>query len=212
MNIYEYDNDKVEESIVKNDALEDLLDVEDLLAKIEEIDKNVDLFKKQKAKRTKILSEEIKKLEEKKNALKATILNTLEHHEEKSLTFPVVGTIRVKNGSSSWNVLSDDGLIDALVAEFGEDELIADGLLERKLTICKTPLKKKLEEWHKGNDWPNGVEDKVERKETKDSVTISFNKGVQVLPNNFNEEAEDSNGNVNPLDGIVGEVSMDDLG
>jgi len=216
---YVYNSDRVKEIINSEDSsgLEDALDIEDLMAKIFEIDKDIFFFKKQKKKRTKILDDQIRELESQKNFIKDVIKNTLSKHNEKSLTFPSVGTVKAKDGYQKW-VVNENKVMDLInsIKEHLSEDFVSQ-LIKEKPAIDKRNLDSLLNEWEETGTWPssefeNIVKSCITKEEIPSTINTYFEKDTQVEPDKdiFNENKNQED-NSNNLDDLFGEIKLEDL-
>lgn len=210
---YKYNSTRISEIMREDEsALDDLCEVEDVIAKIKEIDKNIVFYKKQKKSRTQLLNESIAELEKNKDKLKNIIKMTLDQHEEESLSFPHVGVVKKKSGSSTWNIKNEDALMDKLRELLTEEEL--EDVIVIKPKLAKKEVDKFLEKWSKGGTWPDGIENLVEYETSPDNIAITMDKGLNPSPEdhggNFFKE-DHSVDESTSLDDVLGEVTEDDL-
>lgn len=218
---YTYNAARVSEILREEpSSLKDLCEVEDIIAKIKEIDKNVQLYKDQKTSRTNILNKEIKGLEATKEKLKQIIKMTLDSHDEDSLSFPQVGIVKKKSGSYNWKIKDENALLDKLKEKLKEDQL--EGVIVNKPKLVKKEVDKLLSEWKEGGTWPDGVEELVDLEVSPDSIAISLDKGLNPRPQSdatgLHENQHDGFFDETPdidkeksLDDILGEITEDDL-
>lgn len=208
---YKYNSQRISEILREGiTQLKDLCELEDLIAKIKDIDKTVSFYSKQKKSRVAILDEEIKKLESQKETLKNIIKETLDCHNEESLSFPKVGVVRKKSGTTKWVINNEEELIASLKNSLSKEDF--DSLVEMKPKISKSAIDKFFDKWQSGGSWPQGVDSFVECVKSPDSIALMLEKDFNPVPNNYdsfveNYEVDESKS----LDDMFGEISEDDL-
>ena len=182
-------DDKLIEDLLKEQdsgneikGLEDLLSIEDVLYTIQEFDKKIERYKLMKAKRVKPIEDAIDKATDKMNYLKSIILSTLIEHKEKSISFPGVGRVTKKKGSSVWKVLDDKRIVDVLKERNKYTEIV-----EEKPCIRKKELDRLLDNWKTTGSLP----DCVKEENKPESVSIAFEKDISVPRKEKNEESDD---------------------
>jgi len=147
-------------------------DIEELILSISGIDKTVEWYKELKKKRIEKITAEIDKLSSRKERLKEVIVATLDENNKKSLNFPGVGKVSVRNvkGKWDWDEEDNDSLISYIQKELEGDEL--DKIVVTKTTIVRTPLKKVLDLWEKNGSLPSSVS----RVDDKQSLSVTVDK------------------------------------
>jgi len=147
-------------------------DIEELILSISGIDKTVEWYKELKKKRIEKITAEIDKLSSRKERLKEVIVATLDENNKKSLNFPGVGKVSVRNvkGKWDWDEEDNDSLISYIQKELEGDEL--DKIVVTKTTIVRTPLKKVLDLWEKNGSLPSTVK----RVDDKQSLSVTVDK------------------------------------
>lgn len=211
---YKYNSHRVSEVLREGiTQLDDLCEVEDFIAQVKDIDKTIDFYKKQKKSRTKIINDSINELEDKKNEIKKIIKNTLDSHDEESLSFPSVGVVKKRAGSSKWVILNEDELIEKLREHLDEAEF--DTVVEMRPKLSKNAVDKMFKKWKTGGSWPEGIKELVQLNEEPDSVSFSLEKGFNPSPKDVDsdeffhegQEIDESKS----LDDVLGELSEEDL-
>jgi len=147
-------------------------DIEELILSISGIDKTVEWYKELKKKRIEKITAEIDKLSSRKERLEEVIVATLDENNKKSLNFPGVGKVSVRNvkGKWDWDEEDNDSLISYIQKELEGDEL--DKIVVTKTTIVRTPLKKVLDLWEKNGSLPSTVK----RVDDKQSLSVTVDK------------------------------------
>lgn len=211
---YKYNSHRVSEVLREGiTSLDELVEVEDFIAKIKDIDKTVDFYKKQKKSRTKLINDSIVELENKREQIKKIIKNTLDSHDEYSLSFPGIGVVKKRAGSSKWVIVDEDELIEKLRDHLDSEEF--DAVVEMKPKLSKKEADKLFKKWNTGGSWPDGIKDLVELQEEPDSVSFSLEKGFNPSPKDvgrdefFHEDQQIDESK--SLDDVLGELSEDDL-
>lgn len=216
-----YNNERVNEIMREGDSssLDDILDIEDLLAKISEINNKIDIYKKQKKKRSYILDTEIKNLISQENFLREIIKNTLLKSNEKSISFPTVGQVRLKEADKKLVINNEEELIQLLKDTFNEDKI--EGLIRIKESINKKQFDLMIKEFETSGDWPSeefkdAAKSMFYIEETPENIVAYFNKDTKVESSDFSletlkiEDKEDKNKN-NESEDIFGEILMEDI-
>ena len=211
---YKYNSQRVSEVLREGiTSLDELVEVEDFIAQVKDIDKTIVFYKKQKTSRAKLINDSIKELEQKKNEIKKIIKNTLDSHEEDSLSFPGIGVVKKRAGSSKWVVIDEDKLIEKMREHLDAEEF--DTVVEMKPKLSKKAADKFFNKWKAGGSWPDDIKDLVELQEEPDSVSFSLEKGFNPSPKDIdkdeffheNHEIDESKS----LDDVFGELTEDDL-
>jgi len=103
--------------------LDSELEIEELLIFINKMDTEIDFYNRLKQKRVNDIDEQIEKLDEKKKILKDVIIATLNAFKNKSLKFPGIGKVNLKNKPGKWVIEGDTNLvIDELRKILSPDE------------------------------------------------------------------------------------------
>lgn len=211
---YKYNSQRVSEVLREGiSSLDDLVEVEDFIAKVKDIDKTISFYTKQKNARTKIINDSISELQTQKEEITKIIKNTLDKHDEESLSFPSIGVVKKRGGSSKWVIDNKEVLIEKLREHLSKEEF--DSCVELEPKITKKSVDKLLKKWSTGGSWPEGVEDLVHKEESPDSVSFHLEKGFNPSPKNidkdeFFQEAQDIDESKS-LDDVFGEVTEEDL-
>ena len=211
---YKYNSHRVSEVLREGiKSLDDLCEVEDFIAKVKDIDKTIAFYRKQKKSRTKIINDSISDLEVQKEEIKKIIKNSLDQHNEDSLSFPSVGVVKKRSGSSKWSIKDEEALIKTLKDQLDEEEF--DSIVEMKPKLSKSSVDKLFNKWKTGGSWPDGVEDLVEKIEEPDSVSFYLEKDFNPSPKDvdrdeFFKEPQEID-ETKSLDDVFGELTEDDL-
>ena len=165
-------------------ALDDDAELEDVIALMKDYDNKISFLKKLKQNRTKVITEEMNKLEERKDSLKAVIQSTLEKFEHKSLNFPGVGKVAIRKASDKWEVRDEEGLIAHLEDTLDDSE--KENVFKESKTIVKKELNEFLKQWEKEGKVPDSVQKII----GEQSVSVQFDKDVSNKVNEIEEARE----------------------
>ena len=150
--------------------LEEECDIEELILSISGIDKTLEWYKELKKKRIEKITAEMDKLSKRKDRLKDVIAATLTENGTKSLNFPGIGKVSVRNVKGKWNIEDEESLAAYLQKELEGEEL--NKIVVTKTVIVKAPLKKVLDLWEKNGSLPSTVE----REDDKQSLSVTVDK------------------------------------
>jgi hypothetical protein len=150
--------------------LESECDIEELILSISGIDKTLEWYKELKKKRIEKITAEMDKLSKRKDRLKDVIAATLTENGTKSLNFPGIGKVSVRNVKGKWNIEDEESLAAYLQKELEGEEL--NKIVVTKTVIVKAPLKKVLDLWEKNGSLPSTVE----REDDKQSLSVTVDK------------------------------------
>jgi hypothetical protein len=180
--------------ILQNDnveALESDLEIEDIITLVKDVENKIDFLGKLKKKRTEVIDVEIEKLNDKKNKFKSIILKTLEKFGHKSLNFPGIGKVGVKNFSGKWEIKNEEKMIDYLQNNLVEKDLA--NIFTYKPSVSKKELNKLLDDFiATGKD----IKDFAEKTQDEKSVSISYDKTGTIDTNSVPEIEEKSDSTV----------------
>ena len=166
-------------------ALESEFDLDDLLAAIDSINDKVKFLEQLKKQRSKSIQSEIDKLQCQGEKLRDVVLLTMNNVGKKSLNFPGVGRVSIKEGRKSWIISNEDELIKKLYDELGEDDF--NRLVqERQVIMSKKDINPILDNWESVGKLPDCVEKKV----NPPSVTVTISKDVEIEEDTFEENEE----------------------
>ena len=170
-------NDKlIEEILQKKDQgqivepLDDLLSIEDILYTIQEYNEKIERYGDLRKKRTDPIDAAIDKAEDKVGYLKQIILETLKKFKEKNLSFPGLGRVVKKKGSSAWKVTDEQELLRIL-----KDKNQYDSIVKEIPKISKKDLDKLLDNWKKSGEIPNCISEEPK----PEGVSITFEKNEE---------------------------------
>ena len=163
--------------------LDNEMEIEDVIVAISGLDKKLNFLAKLKKNRVEKIDEEIEKFEERKKLLKQVIEDTLKKFNYKSLNFPGIGRVIMKNPQSKWTIINEEELLKVLKSE---------------LSIIKKELTALLDEWEKTNKVPACVDkeigntivnisygDQIEEKSEKMEEINENRKDTEVSKENF---------------------------
>jgi len=168
---------KIAEILMEDEpqALESEFDLEDLLAAIDSLNNKVKFLEQLKKQRSKSIQAEIDKIQAQDTRLRDVVMLTMNSVDKKSLNFPGVGRVSVKEGRKTW-IISDEGeLIQKLYDELGEDDFNRI-VQERRVIISKKDMNPILDNWESVNKLPDCVTKKV----NAPSVTVTISKDAEI--------------------------------
>jgi hypothetical protein len=145
-------------------------DIEDLILSIKGLDERMAWYKTLKDDRVAKITQEIEKLSNRKNRLKEVITATLKEKDKKTLNFPGVGKVSVKNLKGTWDIKDEYSLKVHLGKELDKDAF--EKIVVTKESVSKAELKKVLEMWEKSGSLPVSVE----RTEDRQSLSVIIDK------------------------------------
>jgi len=211
---YKYNAQRVSEVLREGiNSLDDLCEVEDFIAKVKDIDKTIAFYKDQKKSRVKIIDNAMSELASQKEQIKKVIKNTLDGHNEESLSFPDVGIVKKRAGSSKWIISNDDLLIEKFREHLTEEEF--KSVVEMKPKISKSSADKLFKKWKAGGSWPEGAQELAYLNEDLDSVSFKLEKSFNPSPDEIDEDEffKESHkpDKSKSLDDVFGEVSGEDI-
>lgn len=163
-------------------ALDSDLEIEDIITLVKDTENKIDFLEKLKKKRTESINTEMEKLSAKKEKFKDIILKTLDKFGHKSLNFPGIGKVGIKNFSGKWEIKDEEKLIECLQKELVPSELLS--VIVHKPSVVKKELNRILDEWESsGKD----IKDFAEKTKDEKSVSISYDKSGSINTDNVPE-------------------------
>lgn len=163
--------------ILQNDnaeALDSDLEIEDIITLIKDVENKIDFLEKLKKKRAESINAEMEKLGAKKEKFKNIILKTLEKFGHKSLNFPGIGKVGIKNFSGKWEITDEEKLIECLQKDLTKNDL--DVVFINKPSVAKKELNRILDEWKSSGKEMNFAKKTQDEK----SVSISYDKSGSI--------------------------------
>jgi len=113
-----------EEEAELNIRLSNPVEIEDALGGVLQLDKKVEWLKELKKYRVSQIDEKIRTYETKTSILKDLIQTCMEEHGEKTLDFPGMAKLTVKNNPVKWEVQSEEKLFELLKNKEIFDEVV----------------------------------------------------------------------------------------
>lgn len=204
---YIYNSGRVAEILSSgvSDGLDDLVELEDILAYIKEQELKQEFYEKQKKSRIKLIDDEINKIEQRNNFLRLVAFNTLKKHKEKSVSFPSVGKIGIKNApeKNKWVIKDENNLIKILKENLSKEELEKRNLIKTEEKISKSNLNETLDEWSVNGSYMELLKDIVLKEEKVESLSVKHDKDlisessdeeeINVKPKNIIKEVKNNN-------------------
>jgi len=167
MSIYEYDKDKVH-FILRDEnvtSLDDELDIEDFILAMNEYNEELEFLKKLKQKRVSVIDSRKKNVENKVDRIKELITATLKENKQKNRTFPGVGQVVVKKISGTYEIESEEDLLEYLKSEKEYDNATSN-----QINIDKKYVNKLFSVWDETGKLPSFVK----KTEDKTSLQIKY--------------------------------------
>ena len=178
----------------KIQPLDNEFEIEEAIRFIHKIDKELDWLKGYKKYQADKISKNIDDLSGKKEKLKAIISATMEKSDKKTLSFPGIGKVSLKDNKGKWDIKDQDSLVGFLQKELSEDAF--DEVVEKSIKISKKNLNTILNKWEKVDKVP----DSVQREEGSKSVAVTFDKSIEQIDADFVFEAD--SGDVQSYDSL----------
>lgn len=171
-----YSGKRIQEILSANEpmALDDISELEDIVGKINELDKKESFYEDLKRKRSKVIEDEISKVKSVKEFLRKVVSKTLEKNNEESISFPGVGTVSQSKPRSTWIIKDEQEFVKLLKDNIPADK-ISDYLITKDV-LNKRKVDDLLDKLELSDELPSFVV-----KETgEDSIKIRFNKDLEV--------------------------------
>jgi hypothetical protein len=168
------------------EELKDKYEIENVLSAIKEMNRKVDFLKELKKRRAALADAQITSEEDKVEKLKDAIRKCMAKSKDKSLDFPGVGKVSLRNSKGTWTITDEEGLKSHLesLGKFGE-------VSEQNWKFKKKDLNSLLDELERNNNTSGFV-----AKSPDDvSVSISFPKPeitIASIPSLSNATAADA--------------------
>jgi hypothetical protein len=189
-----YSGKKIQEILNSGEAksLDSLSDLEDVVTKLNELDKKTNFLEELKRNRSQSIDEEIKKVNSTKDFLRKVVSKTLESCNEESITFPGVGTVSQSKPRSTWVIKDEQEFLKILKENVPEDKI--QDFVTTKEVVNKRKIDDLLDKLEGTESFPEGL---VEKQTGEDSIKIRFNKDLksQDKDNGRNDESGDINEN-----------------
>jgi len=184
--------------------IDDLVMIEDVIEIIEDLEHKKDFYKELKTKRVNVIDMETAKCDDQINFLKNTIVSSMENKNEKTLNFPGIGRVLIKNTTGKWDIIDEEELIKSLKEK---------GLDKNCISIVEKVNKKELNSLLcqnnvngiKGIAYLEGSNTLVLSKANKNKTIVNDNTTInhmEVILNN-NENNDDENNENNNVDTVV---------
>lgn len=156
------------DAIIKGQAeISDKFQIEDVLLALKNYTKKVEFLKELKRRRVEAIDSELQAIEQNMAILQDAIMKCMNCNSEKSLDFPGVAKVSVRKTKGTWQINDEHAL-----RVFLESNNIDDNLIENTWKFRKKELNKVLDDLQINNNVPSSVS----REETKQSISISYNK------------------------------------
>lgn len=180
-------------------ALESQFEIEDLIAKIEEIDRKIGFWNGLIKNRIQTIQNDIQAATQQKDFLRKVIQLTLDKAGEDSLSFPGVGLVSKSKGKTTWVVTDKEKLLDILKENLSEERF--EEIISLKPAIDKRKLDDLLEKLEKAGEVPV---DCVQKEEGETSIKLRFAKDFKAISDDNSNTNDNSQDNSNDKD--LGEI------
>lgn len=154
------------------------VEIDELLVNIAAIDAQIEHYEALKKHRNSVIDAEIDKLEGNKAQYREAIQQFMASNGEKTLNYPGVGKVTRKAGTRKWIVKDEDALISYLKANPGLSPQLLAKVVVTEEKVVKKELNKILDDLNAHNALQT---DTVELEASKESLSISFDKGDSLL-------------------------------
>lgn len=158
---------KVEGIINGTEFLQDKYEIENVLLVLQNMTKKIEFLKELKKRRVSAIDEQIHKEEADAEKLEEAIKACMQRNKDKTLDFPGVGKVQVRNAKGTWTIVDDEGLRKHLQSLGKFDEVS-----EASWKFKKKDLNKLLDELQENNNTSSFVQ----KEQDKTSLSISFPK------------------------------------
>lgn len=158
---------KINNILNGTEALTDKYDIEGVLLFMQQSSRKVDFLKELKKRRVASIEEQIAIEEANLEKLEESIKTCLALNKAKSLDFPGVGKVSVRNTKGTWTIVDENGLRSHLESLGKFDEVV-----EESWRFKKKDLNKLLDELQQNNNTSSFVS----KEDDKTSLSISFPK------------------------------------
>ena len=170
---------KINDILNGTQTLADKYEIEGVLLAMHQMDRKIGFLKELKKRRVAAIDEQIKSEESSIEKLEEAIKDCMKKNQDKTLDFPGVGKVQVRNTKGTWIIVDKDGLKTQLEAlnKFQD-------VSEQSWDFKKKDLNKLLDELKKNNNVPAAVKQEDDRT----SLSVSFPKEqtqpvVEQIPN-----------------------------
>ena len=167
------------DNILKGTAeLTDKFDIETVILALKDMNQKIDFLKELKKRRTQAIDEQISLLEGNVEILQNAIVNCLNSNKEKTLDFPGVGKVQVRNTKGTWQI--NDAA--ALKEYIEKSQRSSVDFIDYTWKFNKKEVNKLLNKLEENNNVPAYVTKEPDRQ----SLSLSFSKEepVSVPPTN----------------------------
>jgi len=157
------------ENILKGTAeLTDKFDIETVVLAMKDMNQKIEFFKELKKRRAQVIDEQVTLLENNMQILQNAIVNCLNLNKEKTLDFPGVGKVQVRNTKGTWQINDSD----ALKAYIEASQRNGSDYIDYSWKFNKKEVNKLLNKLEENNNIPDYVSKEADRQ----SLSVSFAK------------------------------------
>jgi hypothetical protein len=147
-------------------------DIEEVILSVSGIDKKVEWLKNLRDSRVERISQDINILEARKERLRQIVITTLDHFKKKSLSFPGIGKVSVRESQGKWAVLDEEALVNELSKIIDKETL--DSVTVTKTAIAKTVLSKVLDALEPSGNLPKSAK----REDSRQVLSLTIDKAL----------------------------------
>lgn len=158
---------KIDAIINGQDYIQDKYEIENVLLVLQNMNKKLEFLKELKKRRVAAIDEQINKEELSIEKLEEAIKSCMHQNKDKTLDFPGVGKVQIRNTKGSWSIIDEEGLRSHLES-LGKFEEVS----EKSWKFRKKDLNKVLDDLKENNNVPPFVQ----KEPDKISLSLSFPK------------------------------------
>lgn len=159
---------KIENILKGTEELTDKFDIETVVLAMKEMNHKIDFFRELKKRRSQAIDEQVALLENNMGILQNAIVKCLNLNKEKTLDFPGVGKVQVRNTKGTWQINDSD----ALKAYIEASQRNGSDYIDYSWKFNKKEVNKLLNKLEENNNIPEYVSKEADRQ----SLSVSFAK------------------------------------
>lgn len=159
---------KIENILKGTEELTDKFDIETVVLAMKDMNQKIEFLKELKKRRAQVIDEQVTLLENNMQILQNAIVNCLNLNKEKTLDFPGVGKVQVRNTKGTWQINDSD----ALKAYIEASQRNGSDYIDYSWKFNKKEVNKLLNKLEENNNIPDYVSKEADRQ----SLSVSFAK------------------------------------
>jgi hypothetical protein len=171
---------KINDIINGSYLLEDKFEIEGVLSAMRNIENKIAFLKELKKRRAAAIDVQIESQSETLDKLKEAVKGCMQKNKEKTLDFPGVGKVQVRETKGTWSILDKD----ALRKDLEKIDKFAS-VSEESWDFNKKDLNKLLDELRKNNNVPASVK----QEDSRISLSVSYPETSFVIADNDKQNA-----------------------